>query len=234
MIEVVNIYKSYKKIKALTGVSHNFQSGIISTIAGPNGSGKTTLIKCILGFLFPESGEILFKGKSIKRETEYKKFFGYMSQNASFPENLKVIEILDFLKGLRKDVTNYDEELIEQLNYGREFDKKFGSLSGGNRQKLNAVIAFLFNPEVVILDEPTAGLDPGSASILIEKIFNSKRQGKSIIITTHIKDEIDKLSDELLIMNEGKIEKLISKEELQENGIYNLLGNIYKINVKRA
>jgi Cu-processing system ATP-binding protein len=218
LIELRGVSKSYKKQRALDNFTYTFGSGKVTTIVGPNGSGKTTLMKCLLGFVFPDSGEIRVNGESVLRRTAYRKNIGYMAQKPSFPENLRVREILELVKSLREPDGKYDETLINEFAYAHEFEKPFHSLSGGNKQKLNALIAFLFSPDIILLDEPTAGLDPLAGKILKDKIVAERAKGKTILLTSHILDEIEELTDDLIMLSEGKPRFSFSREALQAEG----------------
>src|SRR5690606_23354289 len=138
---------------------------------GPNGCGKTTLIKSILGMVVPDEGEILFNTKPIQKDWLYRKHIGYMPQIGRYPENMSIAQVLDMLKDIRKTPDQVlDEDLYHSFKLNEILDKRMGTLSGGTRQKVSAQLAFMFNPEVLILDEPTAGLDPLATEILKEKI----------------------------------------------------------------
>jgi Cu-processing system ATP-binding protein len=128
-----------------------------------------------------------------------------MPQLARFPENLTVDEIIRMVKDIRSHQNNYDAELYNLFRLENEKSKKIKTLSGGTRQKLSAVIAFLFNPDILILDEPTAGLDPSASSHLKDKILKERARGKTFIITSHIMSELEELSNNLVFMLEGQI-----------------------------
>ena len=213
MITIENLSKSYSRIRALTELSYEFRKGKVTTIVGPNGSGKTTLMKCILGFLRQGGGNIYFDGENIAGQSLYRDRTGYMAQKPAFPENLYPIEIIDLIKSLRTGKDTYDESLISEFEFYPELEKPFHSLSGGNKQKLNAIISFLFSPELVILDEPTAGLDPLTSKILKNKIKRERDNGKTILLTSHIIDEIEELTDDLIMLYEGKLKFSQKKEE---------------------
>lgn len=226
MISVTGLTKKFGKINALRDFSYDFRKGQVTTIVGPNGSGKTTLMKCILGFLRTTEGDIYFNGRSIKGDSVYRQKIGYMAQKPSFPENLFPIEIIDLIKSMRNGSTEYDEGLISEFEYYSELEKPFHSLSGGNKQKLNAIISFLFSPELIILDEPTAGLDPLTSKILKEKIKLERDKGKTILLTSHIIDEIEELTNDLIMLYEGELKFRISSKELKENETRDISGMI--------
>lgn len=216
MITVNNITKTFGKMRALDGVSVSFSPGKGYALIGPNGSGKTTLIKSILGLVIPTSGEILFDGKSVKNDWKYRENIGYMPQIGRYPENMQIGEVIDMMKNIRPGVNEFDEELIDLFKLEKLFNKRMHTLSGGTRQKVSAALAFLFNPPVLILDEPTAGLDPVSAEILKEKIHKEKIKGKLVLITSHILSDLDELTTEIVYLFDGKIQYNNSIEALKE------------------
>ena len=205
MIELKEIEKKFGKYVVLKNISFNIDPGKITAIVGPNGSGKTTIIKSILGLVKPDKGEILINNKSVLKEFLYRRELGYMPQVASFPDNLTVNEVFNMISDLRKQQINGSADIIETLNLQPELNKKIRTLSGGNKQKVSACIAFMFSPKIIILDEPTAGLDPFAAANLKKKIIEQKSAGKTIILTSHIMSEIEELSDNILFLIEGKI-----------------------------
>ncbi len=215
MIEIQNIHKSFGKLQVLRGVGVSLGGGEVVSVIGPNGSGKTTLIKCILGMVMPDSGDLLIDNKSVLYSFEYRKNIGYMPQIGRFPDNMKMGHLFRMIKDLRKDCSEYDEELIQSYQLESMFQKQLGTLSGGTRQKVSAALAFLFRPGILILDEPTAGLDPVSAEILKDKILKSKQEGKLVIITSHIMSEVEEMADRVMYLYEGKIHFFKSIEEIK-------------------
>lgn len=206
MIEIKELNKSYDKNLVLKGIDLTFDKGSIIAIMGPNGSGKTTLLKSILGLVKPEKGKINVNGINTNGNCEYRKFIGYMPQNSCYPDNLKVRELIEMLKDVRGNSIDYDEELIEKLHLIHIYEKQVGTLSSGTKQRVSCSIAFLFNQEIIILDEPTAGLDPVSSEIVKNKILDAKSKGKLIIITSHIVSEVEKLADRVIFLLEGVIQ----------------------------
>jgi len=163
------------------------------------------LIKNILGLMKPDSGKIFVDNLDISRGVEFKNQIGSMPQIARFPENLRVDELIDIVSDLRSKKNGVDKELFDSYNLQNELNKKMGTLSGGTRQRVNAALAFMFQPEILILDEPTAGLDPISSSAMKDKIHKEQKNGKTIIITSHILSDIEELSENLVFILEGKI-----------------------------
>ena len=175
-------------------------------ITGEGGIGKTTLIKSILGLNVIETGDILVDGKSVKDDYLYRREIGYMPQIGRYPENMTIGQTIKMIKDTRKiSETHLDTELLESFELEKMFEKKMGNLSGGTTQKVSAVLAFMFDPKIIILDEPTAGLDPLSSEILKEKIIKEKNKGKLIIITSHLLSELDDMVSEIVFINEGKV-----------------------------
>ncbi len=203
MISIKEVSKRFGRVLALDRVSIELQKGRSYALIGPNGSGKTTLIKSILGMVVPSSGQIIFDGTLIANDWRYREKVGYMPQVGRYPENMRIGQLIDMMKNIRKGVEHLDEELIETFRLRRIFDKRVHALSGGTRQKVSAALAFLFNPPVLILDEPTAGLDPVSVEALKEKIVEEKRRGKLLIVTSHILSDLDELSTDVVYMFEG-------------------------------
>ena len=186
MIEVKNISKRFGKIRVLDDIILDLKKGECVAMIGPNGCGKTTLIKSILGMVVPNKGEILFQGKSIKNDYTCRRHIGYMPQIGRYPDNMTIGQVIEMIKNIRKSDSELDEDLLHQFHLEELFDKKMSTLSGGTTQKVSATLAFLFNPDVLILDEPTAGLDPLASEILKAKITLEKQKGKLILITSHL------------------------------------------------
>ena len=215
MIEIKYLTKKFNKFTALNQVNIRFNDGHSVALIGPNGCGKTTLIKCILGLNVVEDGDILVNNESVKEHYLYRKNIGYMPQIGRYPENMTIAQTIQMIKDTRKVSENeLDTELLEAFELENIFDKKMRTLSGGTTQKVSAVLAFLFNPNIIILDEPTAGLDPLASEILKNKIIKEKNKGKLIIITSHLLSELDDIVSEIVFMNEGKVIVHQSVEEL--------------------
>ena len=217
MIRIEHINKRFKKLQALDNISAVFDTGHVISLIGPNGSGKTTLIKSILGMVKPNSGKIFVDGKLIDKDHSYRCKIGYMPQIGRYPDNMKVGQLFKMLKHIRNTVNSQtDEELIQKFELEKIFEKPTRTLSGGTRQKVSAAIAFLFNPAILILDEPTAGLDPLSSEILKEKILSEKKKNKLILITSHILSDLDELTTHIMYMQEGKMQFFKDIGTLQE------------------
>lgn len=205
MIAIKNIYKKFGKFEVLNDVNLTFNKGECIALIGPNGCGKTTLIKSILGMVIPTQGDILFDQKSILKKYEYREQIGYMPQIGRYPEYMTVGQIIEMIKKIRNSDEDLDEDLIKAFEIEKIFDKQMRTLSGGTTQKVSAVLAFLFNPDVLILDEPTAGLDPLASEILKEKIIKEREKGKLILITSHLLSELDDMISQIIFMQDGKV-----------------------------
>ena len=206
MIIASNVSKKFGKLQALDNVSVTCNKGECIALIGPNGSGKTTIIKSILGMVVCDSGFITFNGKNIKHHWQYRENIGYMPQIGRYPDNMSIGQVINMMKDIRgKKDMQMDEDLISQFGLTEILTKRMRTLSGGTRQKVSAALAFLFNPDVLILDEPTAGLDPVASEILKEKIIAEKCKGKLVLITSHILSELDDLISQVIYMQEGKL-----------------------------
>ncbi len=204
MIEVKDLYKKFGKNEVLKGLNLTIDNQGIFTILGPNGSGKTTLIKSILGMVIPDSGEIKINGENVKKQWSYRYNIDYMPQIANFPTNLTVDELFDMIIDLR-GTEKRKNELIKLFGLGEFLNKKLGNLSGGTKQKVNIVLSFMFDSQIIILDEPTTGLDPVSLIRLKDLIVSEKEKGKTVLITTHIMDFVEQISDQVVFILEGVI-----------------------------
>ncbi len=215
MIEIKNLNKRFGKLTVLDGLDLDIESGGIFAVLGPNGSGKTTLIKSILGMVIPDKGEIKIGGNSVLNQSEYRNNINYLPQIANFPANLSVKELIKMVKNLRPKEAN-DEQLIAHFGLEPFLDKKLGNLSGGTKQKVNIVLTFMFESDLIILDEPTTGLDPISLIHLKEIIHLEKEKGKTILITTHIMSFVEEIADEIVFLLDGEIYFKGSSNELKE------------------
>jgi Cu-processing system ATP-binding protein len=237
MIKIKNLTKKFNKFTALQNIDLECKKGHSIAFIGPNGCGKTTLIKCILGLNVVESGDILVNGNSVKNDFLYREKIGYMPQIGKYPENMTIGQTIKMIQDNRKNVENIDTELLEAFELPKLYDKKMSTLSGGTTQKVSAVLAFMFHPEIIILDEPTAGLDPLASEILKNKIIKERNNGKLIIITSHLLSELDDMVNEIVFINDGKVLVHQSVEDLktetQQTKISDAITNILK-NMKNA
>lgn len=230
MIELKDLHKNFGTLNVLNGVNYRSDESGVLTILGPNGSGKTTLIKIILGMVIPNGGEVLLNGITVSGKWQYRNQIDYLPQIARFPDNLTVMELIGMIKKLRTTVTR-EAELIQLFKVEPYLFKKLGNLSGGSRQKVNLILAFMFDSPMIILDEPTSGLDPASVVKLKKLIEEEKKRGKLILVTTHILSFVEEVADNILFLMEGKVYFKGSVQELKdktkqvdlENAIANIL-----------
>jgi Cu-processing system ATP-binding protein len=204
MITLDTIRKRFGALDVLQDVSLAVRPGAVTALVGPNGSGKTTLIKIALGLTRADRGTLLMDGRPADAAGAYRRGIGYMPQAAHFPVNLRVGDVLDLVTRLRPGEA-IDDELGRAFDMDAIRDKFVGTLSGGTKQKVNAVIAFMFRPALLILDEPTAGLDPLSANVLKEKIRAVRRDGRSVLVTSHIMAELESLADDVAFLCDGRL-----------------------------
>ncbi|MEO8945704.1 MAG: ABC transporter ATP-binding protein [Gemmatimonadaceae bacterium] len=204
-IQVTSLSKRFGALSVLRSVDMAAGKGRVIAIVGPNGAGKTTLIKSMLGLTTPDAGTIEIDGIDIIGQDEYRSRIGYMPQIARFPENLRGIELMAMLKDLRGSHAELDMELVDSFGLGAALQQPLRVLSGGTRQKVNAAMAFLFAPELLIFDEPTAGLDPLASSILKDKILSERGDGKTVVVTSHIMNELEELADDVAFLLEGRV-----------------------------
>ncbi len=215
MIRIDALEKAFGPLHVLKGVDMNLRRGRATAIVGPNASGKTTLIKAILGLVRPDAGTIYLGDQALDGDWEYRARIGYMPQAAPFPDNLTGDELLAMLQGLRREEAR-DRELIHAFRLEEELAKPLRTLSGGTRQKVNAVAAFLFDPEILILDEPSAGLDPVASGILKGRIERARDLGRTVLVTSHNMGELEEIADDIAFLLEGRIRFHGSLDDLRQ------------------
>lgn len=232
MLETTNLSKNFGKLKALDSVNVRLEKGQAVALVGPNGSGKTTFLKCILGLVIPDSGQILLDEKPVLNGWEYRNRIGFMPQIGRYPENMRVRQLFDMIRELRGSQSQTDDDLIKSFEVKKFEDKPMRTLSGGTRQKVSACLAFLFDPDVLILDEPTAGLDPLAAEILKEKILFEKKKGKLVLVTSHILSDLEEMATDVLYIMDGKIRLFqpieTLKNETGETKLNRAIANLMK------
>ena len=204
MISVKGLKKRFGRLQVLKGINLNIEKPGIYAILGPNGSGKTTMIKCLLGLTIPTDGEIIINDDYVLAGSTFREDVGYLPQVATFPENLKVSELITLVKKLRK-LPSREEALIAHFGIEEYLDSKLGHLSGGTKQKINVILTFMFDSDIYFLDEPSAGLDPVSMIKLKELILKERDKGKTILITTHIMSLVEEFADSVIFILEGEI-----------------------------
>ncbi len=203
MIELRGIRKRYGPVTALAGVDVAVLPGEVVGIVGPNGAGKTTLLKVLLGLVRADAGELRMDGAPFRPDPAFRRRVGYMPQTAAFPGNLSGEEVLALLAALRPG-TAPDLALVDALRLGPDLRRPIGVLSEGTRQKLSGVVAFAFAPELLVLDEPTAGLDPLAATVLKDLILAERSRGRMLLISSHVMAELEELCDRVLFLSEGR------------------------------
>ena len=223
MLEIRGLTKRFGALEVLRGVDLAFRPGRVTAVVGHNGAGKTTLIKSVLGLTRPDGGTVLLDGVPAIGD-DYRARIGYMPQIARFPENLSAADLMAMLVDLRGGVAPgiahasgaaaLDDELVSRLELGPHLRKPLRALSGGTRQKVNAVLALLFRPELLVLDEPTAGLDPVASGVLKDRIAAERQAGRTIVLTSHISSELEELADDVAFLLEGRIAFAGPVEEL--------------------
>ncbi len=204
MIQIIDLHKSYASLEVLKGINLSIGEQGIIAVLGPNGSGKTTLIKSILGMVIPQQGELLFDGKSISNQWQYRDKISYLPQIAHFPQNLRVSELIGMIKNLRPQETR-ESRLIDLFGLNFFLNKKLATLSGGTKQKVNIVLTFMFDSPMIILDEPTVGLDPLALIALKNIIREEQEKGRLILFTTHIMNLVEEIADRVIFLLDGNI-----------------------------
>jgi Cu-processing system ATP-binding protein len=210
-----NVGKKYGRMWALRGFSARFVPGETVSVIGPNGSGKTTMIKCLLGLVHATTGTITVNGERVGPDPRYRHQVGHMPQISRFPNELKIGQLIDLMDDLRgNDRNRADGPLVKELGVDAMMDKRLGTLSGGQRQKVSAVLAFRYRPSVLVLDEPTAGLDPVSAEIVLGTVREVKRNGCTVLITSHLMEEVEAMADRIAYLQEGQLQFLLPPEDI--------------------
>ncbi|WP_372748413.1 ABC transporter ATP-binding protein [Litorivivens sp.] len=202
ILEVRNLTKHYRLVQAVKGISFSIPAGICFGLLGPNGAGKSTTIEMIEGIKQPTGGEILYKGAP--RGTDFAQQCGIQFQSTALPDFLQVREVLALFHSFYSKTLPIDE-LVTLCDLGEFLDNEANRLSGGQKQRLLLALALINDPEIVFLDEPTTGLDPQSRRRFWYLIDRIKKQGKTVILTTHYMDEAESLCDDLIIIDHGTI-----------------------------
>ncbi len=209
-IRVENLHKDFGEVYAVQGIEFKVQRGEIFSLLGPNGAGKSTTISMISGLLKPDEGEILVSGFDVEKESmQTKAAIGVVPQDIALYEDLSAQENLTFwgkMYGLRGDpLKKRVDEILEIIGLGERQKGRVGKFSGGMKRRLNIGIALLHKPEVVIMDEPTVGIDPQSRRNILDSVMELNQQGMTVFYTTHYMEEAQELSDHIAIMDHGKI-----------------------------
>ena len=209
-IQVKEISKSYSDIHALKGLSMEIPAGTLFGILGPNGAGKSTLIKILATLIEPDSGEISINNINlIKNSRQIRELIGYVAQDVALDKILTGRELLDFQSDLYHINKNKKieriETLINQLEMNDWIDRKCGTYSGGMKRRIDLAAGLLHLPKVLILDEPTVGLDIESRNIIWQLLKDLRNDGMTVLLSSHYLDEIDKLADRLIIIDHGRV-----------------------------
>lgn len=215
MILARGLSKRFGRLQVLDRLDLDVTRGEVTALVGPNASGKTTFNKILLGLVRRDAGEVFFDGQLVDGDASYRDRIGYMPQIARFPDNLSggdLVRMLTQLRGARPR----DDEVMQLLGADAILDRPLRHLSGGMRQRINAALAFLFAPELLILDEPTAGLDPISSSLLKDKIRRDRNNGQTFIVTSHVLSELEEIADRVAFLLDGRIRFSGTKQELKE------------------
>lgn len=239
MIKFENISKRFGKLTVFDKLNLDIEKSGIVSILGPNASGKTTLIKMLLGMVIPNSGNIVYNDMSILKDWNYRKDISYLPQIAHFPENLRVKELISLVKNIRQQDSD-EQELIDIFKLESSLNKKLGHLSGGTVQKVNLTLCFMFDSPIIVLDEPSNGLDPIALVSLKDLIIREKEKGKLILLTTHIMSLVEELSERIVFLLEGNVVFDGSNDELKtiyetnniERALAKLLDKRYVENIK--
>jgi Cu-processing system ATP-binding protein len=214
MIRIENLDKSFGRLPVLRELSLTIPKGQVTALVGPNAAGKTTLVKAVLGLVKPNAGRIVIDDHEVGRDPVYRERIGYMPQHPAFPDNLRVHELLAFVDDIRGVGEGTQDgpfdrapgrSLLETFELSESMDKKLGTLSGGTRQKVNAAIAFRYGADLLILDEPTAGLDPLARSRLKDIIRRERERGATILVTSHVLSELRDLAEQIVYLVDGRV-----------------------------
>lgn len=217
IIEINQLTKYYGKHRGIEGVSFSVEEGEIFGFIGPNGAGKSTTIRTLLSLIYPTSGSATIFGKDcIQFGDEIRKDIGYLPSEVFYYENMKVIDVLKYSASFYENV---DMSRIEKLSKAMDLDlnKKIEDLSYGNKKKVGIVQGLLHEPKLIILDEPTSGLDPLMQQKFFDLILEENKKGATILFSSHILSEVQKLCSRVAIIKEGKIVKVENINEMRNN-----------------
>lgn len=237
VIEVKNLTKYYGKSRGIIDVSFNVEEGEIFGFIGPNGAGKSTTIRTLLSIIYPTSGSATIFGRDcVKFGPEIKREIGYLPSEVFYYDNMKTIDLLKYSASFyRKDCNKRIKELSEIMDL--DLNKRIDDLSFGNKKKVGIVQGLLHEPKLIILDEPTSGLDPLMQQKFFGLLKEENKKGATILFSSHILSEVQKLCDRVAIIKEGRIIKLEKMTTLRENnfkrfkiqGVNEVDGDYFKI-----
>jgi Cu-processing system ATP-binding protein len=226
MVEMIGLTKRFGSVDVLRGVELRIARGRVTGIVGPNGAGKSTLIKLVLGLTRPTAGEILVDGRPIAGDESYRARIGYMPQMGRFPEHLTARELFATMQELRGRDVPVNDDLVRVLALEDQLDKPLRTLSGGTRQKVNACLALRFEPSLVMVDEPTAGLDPRSSALLKDTLLSLRPSGVTTIVASHVMSELEELCDDVVFLLDGRVR--------YSGPVAELRGATRQVNLERA
>jgi len=216
-IEIRNLTKTYGKARGITDISFNVEEGEIFGFIGPNGAGKSTTIRTMLTLIYPTSGSAAIFGKDcIQFGPEIKKEIGYLPSEVFYYDKMKVIDLLNYSASFyKKDCRQRIKELSERMDL--DLSRKIEDLSFGNKKKVGIVQGMLHEPKLLILDEPTSGLDPLMQQTFFDLLKEENKKGTTILFSSHILSEVQKMCDRVAIIKEGRLIKLEKISTLKEN-----------------
>ena len=219
ILEIINLKKYYGNVRGIEDISIKLKRGEAYGFIGPNGAGKSTTIRALMSLINPTSGMILIDGKKLdKNDLELKKIIGYLPSEIYLYDDLTVKEILDFHESFyEKNINKRRKQLVKLLKLDK--NKKIEDLSLGNLKKLGIILALMHEPKILILDEPTRGLDPIMQNVFYEILLEEKKKGTTILYSTHILSEVSKICDRIGIIKEGKIVREDTVENIEKNNM---------------
>lgn len=217
VIEVKNLTKNYGKARGIINVSFNVKEGEIFGFIGPNGAGKSTTIRTMLSLIYPTSGSVTIFGKDcVKFGPEIKKDIGYLPSEVFYYDRMRVIDLLKYSASFyQKDCTKRINELAGIMDL--DLKKKIDDLSYGNKKKVGIVQGLIHEPKLIILDEPTSGLDPLMQQKFFDLLMEENKKGATILLSSHVLSEVQRLCNRVAIIKEGRIIKLETVSNLTEN-----------------
>ena len=214
-IVIENLTKSYGSQKALDGVSLEIKSGQITGLLGPNGAGKSTLMKIITGSVVPDTGSVMVNGVNVLKEPlKVQRVLGYLPEHNPQYLELYIKEYLEYVASIYKVDKSRVSQVIDMVVLGPEQHKKIGALSKGYRQRVGLAAALIPDPEILILDEPTTGLDPAQL-VEIRALLREVAQEKTVLFSTHIMQEVVELCSECVFLSKGQIKKQLTRNEIE-------------------
>lgn len=218
IIEIKDLKKKFGKTQALGGVNLAVKEGEVFGFLGPNGAGKTTTIRCLMSFIRPSSGAISIFGKNVATDSvQIKREIGYLAGNVKLYPSWTGAEHIKFVEGIRGE-SKIAQDLIKKLDFNPNI--KFKNLSSGNKQKMGLILALMSEPKLLIMDEPTVGLDPLLQNTIYEILADLKKRGTTILVSSHNLPEVERICDRVGIIKEGKMVAVETLKELSGKKIH--------------